>query len=189
MFLECAAQCGMHVWADLTLIEILDKDGNPVPDGESGEVVVTMLQKEAFPLIRYKIGDISTLTWEKCRCGRTHPRLGRITGRADDMIVVRGINVFPSQIESVIGEMPFLSPFYHITLTNENYMDKMVVDVEVLPECLPDDVNAINEMSAKVQARLKEILNLKAVVKMNLPGTLERFEGKAKHVTDNRSWD
>ena len=189
MFLECEAQSGMHVWADLALIEILDKDGNPVPDGETGEVVVTMLQKEAFPLIRYKIGDISTLTWEKCACGRTHPRLGRITGRADDMIVVRGINVFPSQIESVIGEMPFLSPFYHITLTNENYMDRMVVDVEVLPECLPDDVNAINDMSAKIQARLKEILNLKAVVKMNLPGTLERFEGKAKHVTDNRSWD
>ena len=189
MFLECDAQCGMHVWADLTLIEILDKDGNPVSlsDFLGKKVVLYFYPKDNTPGCTKQA--ISTLTWEKCRCGRTHPRLGRITGRADDMIVVRGINVFPSQIESVIGEMPFLSPFYHITLTNENYMDKMVVDVEVLPECLPDDVNAINEMSAKVQARLKEILNLKAVVKMNLPGTLERFEGKAKHVTDNRSWD
>ncbi len=189
MFVECEKQCGAHVWADLALIEILDENGQPVPDGQPGEVVVTMLQKEAFPLIRYKIGDISTLTWEKCPCGRTHPRLGRITGRSDDMIVVRGINVFPSQIESVIGEMPFLAPFYHITLTNENYMDKMVIDVEFTQEALTDDMNRINEMTQTVQARLKEILNLKAVVKINLPGTVERFEGKAKHVTDNRSWE
>ena len=189
MFLECEKQDGAHVWADLALIEILDKNGEPVPDGESGEVVVTMLQKEAFPLIRYKIGDISSLTWEKCACGRTHPRLGRITGRSDDMIVVRGINVFPSQIESVIGEMPFLAPFYHITLTNENYMDKMVVDVEIGSDFLTDDMNEINRMTVQVQTRLKEILNLKAVVKINLPGTLQRFEGKAKHVTDNRSWE
>lgn len=189
MFVECEKQCGAHVWADLALIEILDPNGEPVEDGESGEVVVTMLQKEAFPLIRYKIGDISTLTWEKCACGRTHPRLGRITGRSDDMMVVRGINVFPSQIESVIGEMPFLSPFYHITLTNENYMDKIVIDVEIGPDYLTDDMNKINEMTTQMQIRLKEILNLKAVVKINLPGTLERFEGKAKHVTDNRSWE
>ena len=189
MFLECEKQDGAHVWADLALIEILDKNGEPVPDGESGEVVVTMLQKEAFPLIRYKIGDISSLTWKKCACGRTHPRLGRITGRSDDMIVVRGINVFPSQIESVIGEMPFLAPFYHITLTNENYMDKMVVDVEIGSDFLTDDMNEINRMTVQVQTRLKEILNLKAVVKINLPGTLQRFEGKAKHVTDNRSWE
>ena len=174
MFVECEKQCGAHVWADLALIEILDKNGEPVEEGQPGEVVVTMLQKEAFPLIRYKIGDISTLTWEKCACGRTHPRLGRITGRSDDMIVVRGINVFPSQIESVIGEMSFLAPFYHITLTNE---------------ALTEDMVKINEMTQQVQARLKEILNLKAIVKINLPGTVERFEGKAKHVTDNRSWE
>ncbi|MCH3978499.1 MAG: phenylacetate--CoA ligase [Candidatus Methanomethylophilus sp.] len=189
MFLECSEQAGMHVWADLALVEILDKEGNPVPDGEQGEVVVTMLQKEAFPLIRYKIGDISSITWEKCKCGRTHPRLGRITGRADDMIVVRGINVFPSQVESVIGEMPFLAPFYHITLTNPNYMDKMVVDVEILPECLPDMTDQLDRMTQQVVDRMKEILNLKVVVKINLPNTLERCDGKSKHVTDNRSWD
>ena len=105
------------------------------------------------------------------------------------MIVVRGINVFPSQIESVIGEMPFLTPFYHITLTNENYMDKMVIDVEISKDFLTDDMNEINRMTVQIQTRLKEILNLKAIVKINLPGTLERFEGKAKHVTDNRSWE
>jgi len=189
MFVECEKQAGAHVWADLCYMEILDKNGDLCADGEKGEVVVTMLQKEAFPLIRYKIGDISSLTWEKCECGRTHPRLNRISGRSDDMIVVRGINVFPSQIESVIGEMPFLSPFYHITLTNENYMDKMVVDVELTPENLTDDMNKINQMSMMLQTRLKDILNLKTVVRMNLPDTLERCDGKSKHVTDNRSWD
>jgi len=148
-----------------------------------------MLQKEAFPLVRYKIGDISSITWEKCACGRTHPRLARLSGRADDMLVVRGINVFPSQIESVIGEIPFLAPFYHITLTNENYMDKMVVDVEILPEYLTDNTEKIQEFSATIQARMKDVLNLKTIIKLNLPGTLQRFEGKAKHVTDNRSWD
>lgn len=189
MFTECEQQDGFHAWADLALIEILDKNGEQCAEGEKGEIVITMLQKEAFPLIRYKIGDISSITWEKCACGRTHPRLSRLSGRADDMLVVRGINVFPSQIESVIGEMPFLAPFYHITLTNENYMDKMVVDVEISPEYLTDDPVKLNGYSLEVQARMKEILNLKTIIKMNLPGTLERFEGKAKHVTDNRSWD
>ncbi|MDD4669189.1 MAG: phenylacetate--CoA ligase, partial [Candidatus Methanomethylophilus sp.] len=189
MFLECEEQQGTHIWADLCYMEILDRDGNPCADGERGQIVVTMLQKEAFPLIRYKINDVSSLTWEKCGCGRTHPRLARISGRTDDMLVVRGINVFPSQIESVIGEMPFLAPFYHITLTNERYMDRMVVDVELDEHYLTDDMNKINAYSAQIQARLKEILNLKTVVQLNLPGTLERFEGKAKHVTDNRSYD
>lgn len=189
MFTECEQQDGFHAWADLALIEILDKDGEQCAEGERGEICITMLQKEAFPLVRYKIGDISSITWEKCACGRTHPRLARLSGRADDMLVVRGINVFPSQIESVIGELPFLAPFYHITLTNENYMDKMVVDVEILPEYLTDNTSKLQEYSATIQARMKDVLNLKTIIKLNLPGTLERFEGKAKHVTDNRSWD
>ncbi len=189
MFTECEEQDGFHAWADLALIEIIDKDGEQCAEGEKGEIVITMLQKEAFPLIRYKIGDISSITWEKCACGRTHPRLARLSGRADDMLVVRGINVFPSQIESVIGEMPFLAPFYHITLTNENYMDRMVVDVEIASEYLTDDPVKLNSYTLEVQARMKEVLNLKTIIKLNLPGTLERFEGKAKHVTDNRSWE
>jgi len=189
MFTECEQQDGFHAWADLALIEILDKNGDQCAEGEKGEIVITMLQKEAFPLIRYRIGDISSITWEKCACGRTHPRLSRLAGRADDMLVVRGINVFPSQIESVIGEMPFLAPFYHITLTNENYMDKMVVDVEIAPEYLTDDPVKLNGYTLEVQARMKDVLNLKTIIKMNLPGTLERFDGKAKHVTDNRSWE
>ena len=170
-------------------IEILDKDGNPCAEGEKGEIVVTMLQKEAFPLIRYKMNDISSLTWEKCACGRTHPRLSRISGRTDDMLVVRGVNVFPSQIESVIGELDFLSPFYHITLENRNYMDSMVVEVELNEESLTEDMNKLNEMTRTLSAKLKNILNIKADVKLVLPGSLQRFEGKAKHVTDNRSYE
>ena len=189
MFLECSEQCGVHVWADLCLMEVLHDDGTPCKDGEKGNIVVTMLQKEAFPLIRYKIGDISSITWERCKCGRTHPRLDRISGRADDMLVVKGINVFPSQIEAVIGEMPFLSPFYMITLTNENYSDHMIVEVELNEGYLTDDTRKLAELAKKLDVRLKEILNIKAEVRLALPKTLPRFEGKSKHVIDNRSYE
>ncbi len=189
MFLECSEQVGIHVWADLAYVEILDENGEPVKEGERGEMVVTMLQKEAFPLIRYKMGDITSITWEKCACGRTHPRLSRIAGRTDDMLVVRGVNVFPSQIESVIGEFEFLSPFYHITLENANYMDSMVIEVELNEESLTEDMNKLNDMSKVVTNRLKGVLNIKADVRLVLPGTLKRFEGKAQHVTDNRSYE
>ena len=189
MFLECSEQCGAHIWADLCLMEVLDDDGNPVPDGQKGNIVVTMLKKEAFPLIRYRIGDISSITWEKCKCGRTHPRLDRISGRADDMLVVKGINVFPSQIESVIGEMPFLSPFYRITLDNKNYSDHMLVEVELNESSITDDAIELGKMAKKLDIRLKEVLNIKADVKLVLPKTLERFEGKSKHVVDNRCYD
>ena len=189
MFLECSEQQGIHVWADLAYVEILDENDEPCAEGEKGQIVVTMLQKEAFPLIRYRMGDISSITWKKCACGRTHPRHSRISGRTDDMLVVRGVNVFPSQIESVIGELPFLSPFYHITLENANYMDAMTVRVELNEEYLTEDMNKLAEMSKTLSARLKSVLNIKADVRLELPGTLERFEGKANHVTDNRSYE
>jgi phenylacetate-CoA ligase len=188
-FLECEKQAGLHVWADICLIEILDENGDQCAEGERGEMVVTMLQKEAFPLFRYKIGDISALDWEKCECGRTHPRLMRISGRTDDMLVVRGVNVFPSQIESVVGEIPFLSTFYHITLENENYMDDMVVEVEMNESSLTEDMVTLGKMSRLVEEKLKSVLNINTKVKLMLPGTLKRYEGKAQHVTDNRRYD
>ena len=188
-FLECEKQAGLHAWGDICYIEILDKNGEQCADGERGELVVTMLQKEAFPLIRYKIGDISALEWEKCECGRTHPRLMRISGRTDDMLCVRGVNVFPSQIESVIGEIPFLSAFYHITLENENYMDDMAVEVELNESSLNEDMNELHRMTRFVEDRLKSVLSISAKVKLVLPGTLARFEGKSQHVTDNRRYD
>ncbi len=189
MFLECSEQCGLHIWADLAYVEILNDDDEPCKEGERGNLVFTMLRKEAFPLIRYRMGDISSITWEKCKCGRTHPRLDRISGRADDMLVVRGVNVFPSQIESVIGGLPYLSPFYHITLENKNYQDSMIVEVELTEESLTEDMNRLNAMTRELTDHLKNVLNIKADVRLVLPGSLERFEGKAKHVTDNRSYE
>jgi phenylacetate-CoA ligase len=188
-FLECDKQCGSHIWADYCYMEILDKNGEPCADGEEGDLIVTMLQKEAFPLIRYKIGDITSLTWEKCACGRTHPRIGRISGRSDDMLVVRGINIFPSQIESILGEVDYLSPFYHIILTNKDYMDDIVIEIELEEAFLTDDMTQLNQMTKETEIKLKNILNIKTKVKLMLPGTLERFEGKAKHVTDNRCYE
>jgi len=188
-FLECEKQAGLHVWADICYIEILDKNGDQCAEGERGEMVVTMLQKETFPLIRYKIGDISALDWEKCECGRTHPRLMRISGRTDDMLIIRGINVFPSQIESVIGEIPFLSMFYHITIENKNYMDDMVVEVELNESSLKEDMTEHLKMTRFVEEKLKNVLSISAKVKLVLPGTLARFEGKSQHVTDNRRDD
>jgi phenylacetate-CoA ligase len=188
-FLECDKQTGIHVWADICLMEILDDNGDPCAEGERGEMVVTMLKKEAFPLIRYKIGDISSLTWEKCDCGRTHPRLMRVSGRTDDMLSIRGINVFPSQIESVIGEMPFLSTFYHITVENKDYMDDMTVEIELNESSLKDDMVDLVKMVRHVEERMKSVLNVSVKVKLVLPGTLKRFEGKSQHVTDNRRYD
>ena len=188
-FLECEKQAGVHVWGDICYMEILDKNGEQCADGERGEMVVTMLQKEAFPLIRYKIGDISALDWEKCECGRTHPRLMRLSGRTDDMLSIRGVNVFPSQIESVIGEIPFLSPFYHITVENENYMDDMAIEVELNESSLNEDMTELFAMTRVVEEKLKSVLNVSSKVKLVLPGTLARFEGKANHVTDKRRYD
>ncbi|MCL1978966.1 MAG: phenylacetate--CoA ligase [Methanomassiliicoccaceae archaeon] len=188
-FLECEEQAGLHVWADLCIMEVLDKNGDQCADGEKGELVITMLQKEAFPLIRYKIGDVSALDWEKCECGRTHPRLMMLSGRTDDMLVVRGVNVFPSQIESVIGEIPYLSTFYHITLENENYMDDMTVEVELNESSIADDMVKLGRMARQVEDRLKSALNISTKVRLVLPDTLKRFEGKAQHVTDNRKYD
>ena len=118
-----------------------------------------MLQKEAFPLIRYRIGDISTLEWEKCACGRTHPRLQRLSGRTDDMLIIRGINVFPSQIEDVIGEMDFLTPFYHITVTAQNYMDSIAVEVEITDAALTDDMIKMEKMTLSKAMILMENRN------------------------------
>lgn len=190
MFTECSEQKGIHVWGDLCLIEILDKDsGEPVAEGERGEMVVTMLQREAMPIIRYRIGDISRLDWEKCACGRTHPRLQRLTGRVDDMIIVRGINVFPSQVEHVIGEMDFLAPHYRITLEAANYVDRMKLEVELDEKHLTDDMVKLRDMARRLDSRLREVLNVRVEVELALPGSLPRFEGKSKRVIDNRIVD
>jgi phenylacetate-CoA ligase len=184
---ECTEKRGMHVWRDQTLIEIIDtKTGETLGPGEKGELVVTMLLKEAVPIVRYRTGDIATIEDEVCECGRTHPRLGRITGRVDDMLIVRGINVFPSQIEYVLMQSPELGNEFQIVLERTGALDNMYVKVELRPDGFKDNVAEIECLKERIASRLKNTLSISANVELVEPGTLPRFEGKAKRVVDKR---
>jgi phenylacetate-CoA ligase len=187
LWCECAEQKGMHVWGDMTLLEVIDPEtGEALGPGDKGELVVTMLQKEAVPIIRYRTGDVATVEWEKCACGRHHPRLGRITGRVDDMLIIRGINVFPSQIEYVLMSNPELGNEFQIVVDRKGALDDMLVRVELKPESFQDNVAQLENLKSKIHERLKNTLMISADVELAEPGTLPRFEGKAKRVVDKR---
>lgn len=187
LWCECSAQHGMHVWGDQTLAEVVDPDtGERLGPGEKGELVITMLQKEAVPIIRYRTGDITTLDDETCACGRTHPRLGRITGRVDDMLIIRGINVFPSQVEYVLMANPELGNEFQIVVDRKGALDDMLVRVELRPESFIDNVAKLECLKDKIASRLRNTLMISAEVELVEPGTLPRFEGKAKRVVDKR---
>ncbi|AEA47284.1 phenylacetate--CoA ligase family protein [Archaeoglobus veneficus] len=188
LFTECQERQGLHIWADHFLIEIIDPEtGEQVGEGEKGELVVTTLSKEAMPLIRWRTGDITIMETEKCACGRTHPRILRILGRADDMIIVRGVNVFPSQIEHVLMQIPEVGEHYMIILDRaENGLDIMTVQVELSEKAFTDKVSDILELEKRIAEHLKAVLNVTAKVEIVNPGTLQRFEGKAKRVIDRR---
>ncbi len=188
LFTECEEKCGIHIWADHFLIEIIDPEtGERLGEGEKGELVVTTLSKEALPLIRWRTGDITVIESEKCACGRTHPRIMRILGRADDMIIVRGVNVFPSQIEHVLMQIPEVGEHYMIILDRaENGLDVMTVQVELSEKAEVDRVSDILELEKRIAEKLKSVLNVTAKVEVVNPGTLQRFEGKAKRVIDRR---
>jgi len=187
LFTECVERNGLHVWADHFLIEIVDENGEPVGEGERGELVVTTLTKEAMPLIRWKTGDITIMEEEKCNCGRTHPRIMRILGRADDMLIVRGVNVFPSQIEHVLMQIPEVGEHYMIILDRaESGLDEMTIQVELAEKAFSDKVSDILKLEEKIAEKLKSVLNVWAKVEVVNPGTLQRFEGKAKRVIDRR---
>lgn len=187
LFTECVEKCGIHIWGDHFLIEIVDEEGEPVGEGEKGELVVTTLSKEALPLIRWKTGDITIMEDEKCPCGRTHPRILRILGRADDMIIVRGVNVFPSQIEHVLMQIPEVGEHYMIYLDrDENGLDKMTIQVELSENAKIDKTTDILNLERKIAEMLKSVLNVWAKIEIVNPGTLQRFEGKAKRVIDRR---
>lgn len=184
---ECHLQNGIHIWADLFLIEVIDpKTGEQVADGERGELVVTTLDKWAFPLIRYRIGDLTILNNEPCECGRTHPRIMRILGRTDDMIIVRGINVFPSQVESVLMKIPEIGDNYLIIVDRKGPLDVMTVKVEVTESAFSDKIADLMSLSKAVSQQLKGVLNIMADVELVEPGTIPRSEGKAQRVIDNR---
>ncbi|MHC1571084.1 MAG: phenylacetate--CoA ligase family protein [Methermicoccaceae archaeon] len=187
LFTECIYKHGIHIWGDMFYPEVIDPDTEePLGDGEKGELVITTLDKEALPLIRYRLGDITILESEKCECGRTHPRIMRILGRSDDMLVVRGVNIFPSQIEDVLMRIPEIGEHFQIILDRDGALDVMTVQVEVTPQMFSDRVGDIMQLKSHIAARLKSVLNLSTNVELVEHGTLPRSMGKAKKVIDNR---
>ena len=185
---ECREKDGLHIWIDHYLVEVIDPEtGEVLGEGEKGELVVTTLSKEALPLIRWRTGDITVIEDETCGCGRTHPRIMRILGRADDMIIVRGVNVFPSQIEHVLMGIPELGEHYTIILDRtEDGLDEMTIEVELSENASVDRVSDILELEKRVSEMLKSVLNVWARVRVVNPGTLQRFEGKARRIVDRR---
>jgi phenylacetate-CoA ligase len=187
LFMECIYQNGIHAWADQYIMEVINPDtGEVLGEGEEGELVVTTLAKEALPLIRYRTGDITHLNFEKCECGRTHPRIMRIQGRADDMLKIRGVNVFPSQVESVLMKMPELGDNYVLIVDREHELDKLTVRVEVSDRIPKKSGDYLEELNRKVSRQLKNILNLTVDVELVEQGSIPRSEGKAKRVIDKR---
>jgi phenylacetate-CoA ligase len=186
LFTECQEQNGIHVWADHFLLEVIDKNGDPVPDGKKGELVVTTLSKEALPLIRYRIGDITVLNNEECECGRTHPRIMRILGRADDMLIIRGINVFPSQIESVLMTIPEVGEHFQIIAERKGELDDLTVRVEVTKAAFSDKIADLMKLEKKIGYELQKVLQLATKVELVETGTLPRSQGKSQKVIDKR---
>lgn len=187
LFTECHVKKGIHIWADMFLVEVLDpKTGEPVADGETGELVFTTLHKFALPLIRYRIGDLSIMNSEPCECGRTHPRIMRILGRTDDMLIIRGINVFPSQVESVLMKIPEVGDHWEILVDRKGPLDMMTVRVELTESGFSDKIGDLMKLKKNISKELKGVLNIAAEVDLVEPGTIPRSMGKAKRVTDNR---
>jgi len=186
LFTECEEQNGIHVWADHFLVEVIDKNGDPVKEGQRGEMVVTTLSKEALPLIRYRIGDITILNSKECECGRTHPRIMRILGRADDMLIIRGINVFPSQIESVLMTIPEVGEHFQILAERNGELDELTVRVEVTKAAFSDKLADLMKLEKKIGYELQKVLNLSTKVELVETGTLPRSQGKSQKVIDKR---
>lgn len=184
---ECEKQHGLHVCEDQFIIEILDpKTLQPVPDGEWGEVVFTTLCKECSPLVRYRTRDISRILVGECKCGRTFRRMDRIAGRTDDMMILRGVNVFPSQIEEEIVSFPEIAPQYQLILTTKGTLDHAELRVETVPEFPFDEIRRLEKLKKDLQKALKENLQIAVDVKIVEPKTIERAEGKAKRIIDMR---
>ena len=184
---DCECQNGMHVNEDHFLIEIIDPiTGEVLPDGEQGEVVFTCITKEALPLIRYRTHDIASITHEKCECGRTLVRMTKPCGRSDDMLIIRGVNVFPSQIESVLLSCGNVDPHYMIIVDRVNNLDTMEIQVEVSAANFSDQVRSFEAMAAKISSAMQSVLGIAAKITFVEPNTIQRSEGKAKRVIDKR---
>ena len=186
--IECVeAQHGAHLQEDHFLCEVIDPETKePVKPGEVGELVITTLTKEAQPLLRYRTRDITRLVTTPCKCGRTTARMVRVQGRSDDMLIIRGVNVFPSQIESILLETEGLSPYYQLVVQREGNLDTLTVQVEVDEKIFSDEVRKLQRLEGKIQKNIKEFLGVTALVKLVEPRAIQRSEGKAKRVIDLR---
>ncbi|MDE6969766.1 MAG: phenylacetate--CoA ligase [Eubacterium sp.] len=183
---ECEYLCGMHVNEDFFIPEIIDpKTGEVLPAGEKGELVITCIYKEALPLIRYRTKDITRLIYEPCKCGRTTVRMENLDGRTDDMLKIRGVNVFPSQIEEVLLGIDEIGPHYEIIVTRANHTDKLEIRVELAEPV--DEFRKLQALETKIRHKLRIVLGLDAKIRLESPNTLQRFEGKAQRVKDLRN--
>lgn len=182
---ECEHLCGMHINEDYFIPEIIDpKTGEVLPPGEKGELVITCIYKEALPLIRYRTKDVTRLMYEKCACGRTTCRMENLDGRTDDMLKIRGVNVFPSQIEEVILSVEEIGPHYEIIVTRKDHADRLAIRVELLKAT--DSYRELEQIEKKIKSKLRIVLGLDAKISLESPNTLQRFEGKAQRVKDMR---
>ncbi|HUW35135.1 MAG TPA: 2-oxoacid:acceptor oxidoreductase family protein [Planctomycetota bacterium] len=185
--IECRHQAGLHIFEDHFLVEIVDPEtDNPMPDGSEGELVLTTLSKNAMPIIRYRTHDITAIVPEPCTCGRTIRRIRRIGRRSDDMFIIRGVNVFPSQIETALLAVEGTLPHYQIVLTRAKGLDNMEVRVEVTPEVFSDKISSLEALQKKLSQAIERVINIRADVRLVEPRTIPRSEGKAKRVSDQR---
>ena len=185
---ECIFRDGLHINEDHFLCEIIDPEtGEVLPEGEKGELVVTPLTKEGFPIFRYRTKDITRIITEPCKCGRTFARMDKVVGRTDDMLIIKGVNVFPSQIESVLIQSPHIGPHYQLILRKKNYMDNLEVKVELIDGSLLDQYGALEKVAGDIRAQLRTVLGLDCKVTLVEPHSIERSTGKAKRIVDLRN--
>ncbi len=185
---ECHLRCGMHFAEDHFLPEIINREtGERAEEGESGELVVTTLDRWGMPVLRYRTKDITKITYEPCACGRTHARMAKPMGRTDDMLIIKGVNVFPSQIESALVGMEGIGPHYQLVVRRRNFMDQLEVKVELINSELLESYGALEILRGRVHDKLKSVLGLETKVTLVEPKSLERFQGKARRVLDLRN--
>ncbi len=185
---DCFVRDGMHFAEDHFLPEIINTDtGEILGEGEAGELVVTTLTKRGMPVLRYRTKDITKLTFEPCACGRTHARMSKTMGRTDDMLIIKGVNVFPTQIESVLMGIENISPHYQLIVRKENFRDTLEIKVELTNPELLDSYGMLEELQIEIREKMKSILGLQAKITLAQPKSLERFQGKAKRILDLRN--
>ena len=184
---ECELKDGMHIAEDHFIAEVVDPvNGMPVPDGEQGELVLTTIAREAMPVVRFRTGDLTTLTGEECGCGRRNARMAKVLGRTDDMLIIRGVNVYPYQVEKALLEIEGIEPHYMIVVDRRGVLDSLEVWVEVSEGVFSDDTRKMRDFQRQVETHLKTVLNVRASVSLKEPNTLERAVGKSKRILDRR---